>query len=200
MTARTQALDMLRGVARKDEGGRIVHQFAVDPGRIDRMGVEAAGLYLDLSKQAWTAEAFNACLALAEASGLHARKLALFNGEAVNGTEGRAVLHPALRAPTGAHFEALGEPVSAEVEAVRADMKAYVEAGGRNVSDGEMAMIRRRAADAGVIIGIDGGGSKTLVAAARPDGEVVELRRGAITMSITWPSSAAADFAAGCRL
>jgi len=107
---------------------RIVDQFAVDRDRLPRMSLDVAGLQVDLSKQAWTAEAFDACLALAEAADLHARKLALFNGEAVNGTEGRAVLHPALRARSGSHFEALGEPVSAEVEAVRAEMKAYVEA------------------------------------------------------------------------
>ena len=58
MTARSQALDMLRAVARKDAGARIVHQFAADPRRTERMGVEAAGLYLDLSKQSWTAEGF----------------------------------------------------------------------------------------------------------------------------------------------
>ena len=62
MTARTQALNMLRAVARKDAGGRIAHQFATDPGRMERMGVEAAGLYLDLSKQAWSAEGFEAAL------------------------------------------------------------------------------------------------------------------------------------------
>ena len=65
MTARSQALDMLRSVARKDEGGRIVHQFATDPGRLERMGIEAAGLSLDLSKQSWSAEGFEAALDLA---------------------------------------------------------------------------------------------------------------------------------------
>ena len=65
MTARTQALNMLRAVARKDAGGRIVHQFAVDPGRMERMSVEAAGLYLDVSKQSWSAEGFEAALDLA---------------------------------------------------------------------------------------------------------------------------------------
>ena len=82
MTARTQALDMLRRVARKDEGGRIVHQFAVDPGRIERMGVDAAGLYLDLSKQAWSAEGFEAALDLARACDVEGRRNALFGGEA----------------------------------------------------------------------------------------------------------------------
>ena len=112
MTARSQALDMLRAVARKDAGARIVHQFAADPRRTERMGVEAAGLYLDLSKQSWTAEGFEAALDLARACDIEGRRNALFAGEAVNNTEGRAVLHPALRAADDADFQALGEPVS----------------------------------------------------------------------------------------
>ncbi|RZJ43213.1 MAG: glucose-6-phosphate isomerase, partial [Brevundimonas sp.] len=65
MTARNQALDLLRAVARKDAGARIVHHFATDPGRMDRMSVDAAGLYLDLSKQSWSAEGFEAALDVA---------------------------------------------------------------------------------------------------------------------------------------
>jgi len=78
---------------------RIVDQFVADPGRLARMSVEAAGLYLDLSKQSWTREAFEACLDPARACDVEGRRAALFAGEAVNLTEGRAVLHPALRAP-----------------------------------------------------------------------------------------------------
>jgi glucose-6-phosphate isomerase len=98
---------------------RIDQQFAADPDRLARMSVEAAGLYLDLSKQSWTKAGFEACLDLARASDVEGARAALFAGEAVNLTEGRAVLHPALRAPAGADFKALGEPVSAEVDAVR---------------------------------------------------------------------------------
>ena len=125
MTARTQALDMLHAVARKDADGRILHQFATDPGRVDRMGVDAAGLYLDLSKQAWSAEGFEAALDLARACDVEGRRKALFGGEAVNNTEGRAVLHPALRAADDADFRALGEPVSAEVAAARKAMDEH---------------------------------------------------------------------------
>jgi glucose-6-phosphate isomerase len=153
---------------------RIVDQFAADPDRLARMSLDVAGLHLDLSKQSWTAEAFDACLALAEASGLHARKLALFNGEAVNNTEGRAVLHPALRAPAGAHFEALGEPVSAEVEAVRADMKAYVEA----VRSGTASGATGKRFEAIVHIGIGGSdlGPRLVWDALRPLDPVIDLR------------------------
>ena len=153
---------------------RIVDQFVADPDRLSRMSLDVAGLHLDLSKQSWTAEAFDACLALAESSGLHARKLALFNGEAVNGTEGRAVLHPALRAPAGAHFEALGEPVSAEVEAVRADMKAYAEA----VRSGATTGTTGKRFEAIVHIGIGGSdlGPRLVWDALRPLAPSIDLR------------------------
>jgi glucose-6-phosphate isomerase len=52
----------------------------------------------------------------------------LFSGQAVNRSEDRAVLHPALRAPPGAAFSAKGEPVSAEAAAVRAAMGAFARA------------------------------------------------------------------------
>ena len=125
MTARSQALDLLRAVARKDAGTRIAHQFATDPNRVERMGVEAAGLYLDLSKQSWTAEGFEAALDLARACDIEGRRAALFSGEAVNNTEGRAVLHPALRAADDADFRALGEPVSKEVAETRRAMAQF---------------------------------------------------------------------------
>ena len=125
MTARSQALDLLRAVARKDAGTRIAHQFATDPNRVERMGVEAAGLYLDLSKQSWTAEGFEAALDLARACDIEGRRAALFGGEAVNNTEGRAVLHPALRAADDADFRALGEPVSKEVAETRRAMAQF---------------------------------------------------------------------------
>jgi len=113
--------------AARDSDARIVDQFAADPDRLARMSLEAAGLYLDLSKQSWTREAFEACLDLARAAGVEGERARLFAGEAVNHTEGRAVLHPALRAGTGADFRALGEPISAEVVQVRQAMADYAE-------------------------------------------------------------------------
>ena len=115
-------------VAASDGSASIVKQFTTDPARLSDMSVEAAGLHLDLSKQSWTRDAFNACLDLARAAGVETARSRLFGGEAINSTEGRAVLHPALRAAGGADFVALGEPVSAEVDAVRADMAAYAVA------------------------------------------------------------------------
>lgn len=118
----------LEAAARRDADARIQDQFTADPHRLARLALDAAGLHIDLSKQSWTQAGLDAALALARVRDVEGRRAALFNGEAVNLTEDRAVLHPALRAPNGADFRALGEPVSAEVEAVRAEMKAYAEA------------------------------------------------------------------------
>jgi glucose-6-phosphate isomerase len=153
---------------------RIDQQFAVDPDRLARMSVEAAGLYLDLSKQSWTKEAFDACLDLARASDVEGRRAALFAGEAVNLTEGRAVLHPALRAAPGADFKALGEPVSAEVDAVRADMKTYADA----VRSGAEAGATGRKFEAIVHVGIGGSdlGPRVVWDALRPLDPAIDLR------------------------
>lgn len=153
---------------------RIVDQFAADPNRLARMSVEAAGLYLDLSKQSWTKAAFDACLNLARASDVEERRAALFAGEAVNLTEGRAVLHPALRAAPGADFKALGEPVSAEVDAVRVDMKAYADA----VRSGAEAGATGKTFEAIVHVGIGGSdlGPRVVWDALRPLDPAIDLR------------------------
>ena len=174
MTARSQALDMLRAVARKAAGARIVHQFATDQGRTDRMGVEAAGLYLDLSKQSWTAEGFEAALDLARACDIEGRRAALFGGEAVNNTEGRAVLHPALRAADDADFRALGEPVSKEVAATRREMAQFAA----DVGSGAETGGAKQPFTAIVHIGIGGSdlGPRLLWDALRPLEPTIDLR------------------------
>ncbi|HYC75038.1 glucose-6-phosphate isomerase [Brevundimonas sp.] len=174
MTARSQALDMLRAVARKDAGSRIVHQFATDPRRTERMGVEAAGLYLDLSKQSWTAEGFEAALDLAKACDIEGRRAALFGGEAVNNTEGRAVLHPALRAADDADFRALGEPVSAQVAATRREMAKFAA----DVGSGAETGGTKQPFTAIVHIGIGGSdlGPRLLWDALRPLEPTIDLR------------------------
>jgi len=174
MTARSQALDMLRAVARKDAEARIVHQFATDPGRLERMGVEAAGLYLDLSKQAWSAEGFEAAVDLARACDVEGRRAALFGGEAVNNTEGRAVLHPALRAADDADFRALGEPVSEEVAETRRAMARFAT----DIGSGAETGGTKQPFQAIVHIGIGGSdlGPRLLWDALRPLEPTIDLR------------------------
>ena len=73
--------------------------FAADPGRGERLAVEAVGLYLDYSKNRVTDETITLLLQLAEQSGLRSRIDAMFRGDKINVTEGRAVLHVTLRVP-----------------------------------------------------------------------------------------------------
>src|SRR5919106_2045412 len=76
--------------------------FADDPQRGERMTAEAVGLYLDYSKNLMTDETLRLLLQLAEESGLRERIDAMFGGQKINSSEGRAVLHVALRAPRDA--------------------------------------------------------------------------------------------------
>ncbi len=92
--------------------------FAKDPKRGTRLTAEAAGIYLDYSKNRVTDETIDLLVALAEQSGLRARIDAMFNGEKINVTEKRAVLHVALRAPKGASIVVDGKNVVPEVHAV----------------------------------------------------------------------------------
>jgi glucose-6-phosphate isomerase len=101
--------------------------FADDPKRGQRMAVEAAGLYLDYSKNRVTDETLNLLLKLAEESGLRARIDAMFSGEKINITEKRAVLHVALRAPRDTTILVDGKDVVPEVHAVLDRMADFSE-------------------------------------------------------------------------
>jgi glucose-6-phosphate isomerase len=92
--------------------------FADDPRRGDRLTVEAAGIFLDYSKNRITDQSIKLLLQLAEESGLRARIDAMFRGEKINITEKRAVLHVALRAPRSASIVLDGENVVPQVHAV----------------------------------------------------------------------------------
>src|SRR6266540_3619082 len=99
--------------------------FAADPKRGERMTAEAAGLYLDYSKNRITDETLDLLLQLAEESGLRARIDAMFDGEKINVTENRAVLHVALRAPRGTSITVDGENVVPQVHAVLDKMSDF---------------------------------------------------------------------------
>jgi glucose-6-phosphate isomerase len=101
--------------------------FGDDPGRAERMSLEAAGVFLDYSKNRITDETLKLLVALAESSGLRARIDAMFAGERINVTEDRAVLHVALRAPRSAKFVVDGEDVMPQVHAVLDRMAGFCE-------------------------------------------------------------------------
>src|SRR6476620_11644087 len=97
---------------------RLRELFAQDPKRGERLTVEAAGLYLDYSKNRITDETLALLLQLAEQSGLRARIDAMFGGEKINVSEKRAVLHVALRAPKEQSILVDGEDVVPQVHTV----------------------------------------------------------------------------------
>ncbi len=91
------------------------------------MTAEAAGLFLDFSKNRATGETIELLLQLAHESGLRARIDAMFGGEKINTTENRAVLHVALRAPRDASFVVDGRNVMPDVHEVLDKMAAFCE-------------------------------------------------------------------------
>ncbi|MBE7417316.1 MAG: glucose-6-phosphate isomerase [Ideonella sp.] len=95
--------------------------FARDPARFEAFALQAPEVFADLSKNRWDLMTRKLLLELAHECGVPARRDAMFAGEPINTTEGRAVLHTALRAPRGAG------PHSDEVHAVLDAMLAFAE-------------------------------------------------------------------------
>jgi glucose-6-phosphate isomerase len=124
LTERSQwrALTQHRG---QIEGKHLRELFADDPSRGERLVAEAAGLYLDYSKNRVTDETLRLLLALAEACSLRQRVDAMFRGDKINATEERAVLHIALRAPRSERILVDGNDVVPDVHAVLDRMAAF---------------------------------------------------------------------------
>ena len=99
--------------------------FAADPQRGERLTAEAAGVYLDYSKNRVTDETMRLLTELAAESGVAERRDAMFRGEHINVSENRAVLHVALRMPATATLVVDGQDVVAEVHGVLARMRAF---------------------------------------------------------------------------
>jgi len=99
--------------------------FADDPKRGERLTLEAAGIYLDYSKNRVTDETLSLLLQLAEESNLRERIDAMFGGQRINVSENRAVLHTALRAPEGTAVLVDGENVVPQVHAVLDKMSDF---------------------------------------------------------------------------
>lgn len=116
-------------VAHHDDIGRtkLRDLFANDPERGITFTCEAAGWFLDYSKNRVTPRTLELLTALASDCDLPARRAAMFRGEAINTTEQRPVLHVALRAPAGEQILVDGRDVVAEVHEVLARMSAFAE-------------------------------------------------------------------------
>ena len=101
--------------------------FAADPGRGERLTAEAAGIYLDYSKNRVTHETMSLLVELAQESGVAERRDAMFRGEHINVSEDRAVLHVALRMPATAAGTLIvdGQDVVGDVHAVLSRMRDF---------------------------------------------------------------------------
>ena len=101
--------------------------FAEDPERGLRMTAEAAGVFLDYSKNRVTAETLELLVRLARERGVRERIDAMFEGRHINSTEDRAVLHIALRTPSAAHILVDGSDVVPGVHQVLETMAVFAE-------------------------------------------------------------------------
>jgi glucose-6-phosphate isomerase len=101
--------------------------FAHDPQRFPRMTVDAAGLFLDFSKNRADAHTIELLVHLARTRGVIEQRDAMFAGDKINTTERRSVLHTALRMPRGKPLKVDGQDVNAEVHAVLERMRAFTD-------------------------------------------------------------------------
>jgi len=115
----------LAGHCEKIRGRHLRQLFADDPRRGERYAAEAAGIYLDYSKNRITDETLRLLLDLAGECGLPERIAAMFRGERINATEKRAVLHIALRAPETERIVVDDIDVVPEVHAVLKRMATF---------------------------------------------------------------------------
>ena len=99
--------------------------FAADPSRFSRFSIQVEDLLVDFSKQRIDAKAVQLLTALAEAADLAGWRERLFAGEKINASEGRAVLHPALRHLKLGAFPSAAWDVMPEVRAVREQMRVF---------------------------------------------------------------------------
>ncbi|HXT47930.1 MAG TPA: hypothetical protein VN717_04775, partial [Gemmatimonadaceae bacterium] len=119
-----------RALAAHYEAIRDVHLrdlFAADPARGTRMTATGASLFLDYSKHRVSPQTLEMLFALARECGVEQRRRAMFAGEKINTTEGRAVLHTALRAPRDARIVVDGVNVVPLVQEVLDRMRSFTD-------------------------------------------------------------------------
>src|SRR5471032_1266052 len=101
--------------------------FAADAQRFPKLTVDAAGLFLDYSKNRLDANTIGLLLDLARERGVERQRDAMLNGEKINLTEHRAVLHTALRMPRGKELTIDGQDIAHDVHAVLDHMRDFTD-------------------------------------------------------------------------
>jgi glucose-6-phosphate isomerase len=124
----TTAYQALQNHAAKAREWQMRDLFAQDPQRFERLSADAAGLFLDYSKNRLDGRTLELLASLARERGVERLRDAMFAGEKINLTENRAVLHTALRAPRDKEFKLDGQDVTADVHGVLARIKTFSDA------------------------------------------------------------------------
>jgi glucose-6-phosphate isomerase len=155
-------------VAHKVQFGSTLRElFAADPGRAERFAFEVCDLHVDASKHLWTDDTKKLLGALAAECGVLALRDAMFAGDAINLTEGRSVLHVALRNGSGRPMpDQTGKDVMPDVRAELAKMREFSAAVIDGTHRGHTGKVLRNV----VNIGIGGSdlGPKMVAEALRP--------------------------------
>ncbi len=128
MTDNNAAMTALQDHRATFDGVHLRQLFADDPKRFDRFSLEAAGLTLDYSKHLIRTDTIPLLTACARAAGFEPRRDAMLSGAPINITEGRAVLHTALRAPPGTALRLDGRDIGADVHATLHRLARFAEA------------------------------------------------------------------------
>ncbi len=149
---RTTAWADLSAHAERLQGTTIRSLVDADPDRPASLGLSAADVHLDVSRQRVTGAVLESLLALARERGVMERRDAMLSGAHINVTEDRAVLHTALRQPAGSSLTVDGQDVAADVQEVLSRMSDFAE----SVRSGEWQGATGRRITAVVNVGIGG--------------------------------------------
>ena len=163
----TQAWQALEAHFAANKETRLKDLFAQDPQRFDKFSLTYQGdILVDYSKNLITEETLKLLIDLAKETDLRSAIDAMFNGEKINMTEGRSVLHVALRNRSDRPIESDGKDVMPEVKAVLAKMKGFCE----KIISGEWKGYTGKAIQHVVNIGIGGSdlGPVMITEALRP--------------------------------
>ncbi|HEX5343758.1 MAG TPA: glucose-6-phosphate isomerase [Duganella sp.] len=123
----TASFQALQSHAAEAKNWQLRQLFAADAQRFPKLTVDAAGLFLDYSKNRLDATTVGLLLDLARERGVERLRDAMLAGEKINLTEQRAVLHTALRMPRGKKLVVDGQDVNADVHAVLDHVKEFTD-------------------------------------------------------------------------
>lgn len=123
----TASFQALESHAAEAKDWQLRQLFAADAQRFPKLTVDAAGLFLDYSKNRLDATTIGLLLDLARERGVERQRDAMLSGEKINLTEQRAVLHTALRMPRGKALVVDGQDVNADVHAVLDHVKDFTD-------------------------------------------------------------------------